>query len=287
MRDFFKSTRFKVLALLLVLVLAFALRAAQTGNALPMVSKLAAAVVTPVQQKMASASYAVRQGLYEYFSGPRIHKQNEQLQAENAALRANLVEYDKIKAENEQLKKYLGLRKKHTDFDIEPAMVIGRDPLERFYSFTIDCGSKDGVAVNDPVITQDGLVGRVSEVGISHAKVLTILDMTVEVGAMTSSTREIGVTAGDMALAEQGQLRISYLPRDSKTQAGELVVTTGIGGLYPKDLVLGKISEMLPDEQGFSLYAIIEPISDLRTLRDVMVVKSFEGQEAPQQDAQP
>jgi rod shape-determining protein MreC len=99
---------------------------------------------------------------------------------------------------------YLEIKDSNPDFDFEPAMVIGRDAADRFYSFTIDKGSNDGISKNDPVITNEGLVGIILDVGITHSKVLTILDSTVEVGAMDSITREIGITSGDLILSQQG-----------------------------------------------------------------------------------
>lgn len=278
MEDFFKSRYFKILALLLALVFAFMLRAAHTGTAIPMVSQVTAWMLTPFQRASAQLSYSVDDAVSEYFSGPQLADENERLRTENAALRSQLIEYARLKAENDQLKNYLEIKEKNPDFDFEPAMVIGRDAADRFYSFTIDKGSSDGIAKNDPVITQEGLVGIVQEVGITHAKVLTILDVMVEVGAINTNTREIGVTSSDIPLAEQGLLRLSYLPRESAAKVGDLVATTGVGGLFPKELVIGSIKEILPDSRGVSLYAVILPPADIRNVRDVLVIKHFEGQ---------
>lgn len=283
MEDFFKSKHFKILALLLALVFAFALRAAHTGTAIPMISRVTAFLLTPVQKGSAQLSYGISQTITEYFSGPRIADENEALVSENAELRAKLVEYDRMKAENEQLKKYLDIKEKNSDFNFEPAMVIGRDAADRFYSFTIDKGSSDGVSKNDPVITESGLIGIVSEVGISHAKVLTILDATVDVGVINSATRETGVATGELALAQQGLFKVFYLPRDGESKVGDIISTTGIGGLFPRELVVGTIKELLPDSKGLSLYAVVEPPADIRNVRDVLIIKHFEGQASLQQ----
>lgn len=283
MGDFFRSTHFKLLALLLALVFAFTLRAAHTGTAMPMISQVTAWLLTPLQRASAQLSYSVEEAFSDYFSGPRLADDNNQLRSENANLRSQLVEYERLKAENDQLKNYLEIKEKNPDFDFEPAMVIGRDAADRFYSFTIDKGSSDGVAENDPVITQEGLVGIVYEVGITHSKVLTILDVMVEVGAIDANTREIGVTAGELSLAERGLMRLSYLPRESVAKVGDIISTTGVGGLFPRELVIGTIKEILPDSQGLSLYAVVSPPADIRNIRDVLVIKHFEGQASAEQ----
>lgn len=282
MADFFKSIQFKILALLAALVFAFALHAAHTKTALPMISRLAAFILTPVQELSARVSYGVEQTVTEIFFGPRIADENEQLRSENAELRNRLVEYDRLKAENELLKNYLEIKDKNPDFDFEPAMVIGRDASERFYSFTIDKGSSDGIAENDPVITEAGLVGIVAEVGISHAKVHTILDATINVGITVSASRETGVASGELSLAREGLLKAAFLPRDGESKPGDIIATTGIGGLFPRGIIVGTIKEIKPDSGGLSLYAVVEPPTDIRNVRDVLVIKHFEGQAAPQ-----
>ena len=130
----------------------------------------------------------------------------------------------------------------------------------------------------DPVITSDGLVGLVSEVGKNYSKVLTLLDATIEVGAYDIRTRDIGTTSGDINLARSGRLRLNMLPKDCTVSQGDLIYTTGYGGLYPKDLALGEVVEIHTDSSGMSMYAVIEPLSEIETVKDVLVITSFEGQ---------
>ena len=177
-----------------------------------------------------------------------------------------------------QLREYLEIKEEHSDFSFASASVIGRDTAERFYSFTIDAGSEAGIEKFDPVITSDGLVGLVSEVGKNYAKVLTILDTTIEVGAYDIRTRDIGTTSGDITLARNGQLRLNMLPKDCTVSQGDLIYTTGYGGLYPKDLAIGEVTEIHTDSSGMSMYAVIDPLSDIETVKDVLVITSFEGQ---------
>lgn len=278
MQEFFKSLKFKILAMLLALCFFFMLRASYTNTGMPLVAKLTGMALAPVQRAAAGTYQAVSSGLGEFFLAPKIADENERLRAENAALRDQLVTFERYKAENSQLKEYLEIKEKNQDFMVEPAIVIGRDSADRFYSFVIDKGSLDGITVDAPVITAEGLVGIVKEVAPTFSKVLTILDTTVSAGAMDVQTREIGITEGTIPLTAKGRLRMSLLPRNTEAVQGNVVVTTGVGGLFPRDVVIGTIEAVFPDGQGLSFYAEISPISDVRTVQQVMVIKSFEGQ---------
>ncbi|MEG1849396.1 MAG: rod shape-determining protein MreC, partial [Oscillospiraceae bacterium] len=144
MQDFFKSARFKILAALVVVMFFFMLRAAQDGTAMPMLSRVTGVLLTPMQRVSAHLSNAVSDALTPFFDAPQISEDNAALREENAALRNMLVEYERYKSENEQLRDYLEIKKKNPDFDFEPGLVIGRDAADRFYSFTIDKGERDG-----------------------------------------------------------------------------------------------------------------------------------------------
>ena len=266
----------------MVMMFAFTLRAAHTGTLIPFVSKVAAGFLTPVQRISAQISYSTNDLLTQLFSGKRLATENEQIRQENATLRQQLAEYERLKTENDQLREYLDIKDKNPDFDFEPAMIIGRDTADRFYSFTIDKGSSHGISENDPVITNEGVVGIIMEVGITHSKVLTVLDSAVEVGVIDSITRETGITSGNLLLSQQGLLQMNYIPRDSQAAVGDIIATTGVGGIFPRELVVGRIKEIKPDGNGLSLNAVIEPPLDLRSIRNVLVIKYFDGQASEQ-----
>ncbi len=275
--EFLKSSRFKILTGLFVLLFFFMLRAAADGTAAPFLSKLAGLAISPIQ----SLSTSVSQGVGGFFdtilSAGRLADENESLSAEVRQLKDQLVDYQVIKQENEFLKEFLEIKEQQAHMAMVPAKVVGREAVARFYGFTIDKGSTSGISYRDPVISADGLVGIVSEVGLSHAKVTTILDTALEVGCIDIAVRETGVTTGDVALAEMGWLKLSYLPRDSVATPGDVVMTTGVGGFFPSGLRVGSILEVSPEEHGLSLYAILEPAADIRHVTDVMVITEFEG----------
>ena len=279
MGDFFKSRKFKVLIALFIMLIALMLRASWTGGLSPAIEQVAGAVVAPFQKLSSTISDGVSGFFRRYARADEVAQENEALRSEINELRAQLVNYEEYKHENEDLRKYLDIeyKEEHPDFEMTPAAGVARDPDSRFYSFTIDKGSLDGVAPYDPVVCADGLVGRVKEVGLTYSKVITILDVEIDVGAYDARTRDIGIVNGSVALAADGRCIMNYLPRESGAAQGDLVVTSG-GNLYPKGLVIGKIARLDNAPGNISLYAEIEPTADIRNLTDVMVITSFNGQ---------
>ena len=279
MGDFFKSRKFKVLIALFIMLIALMLRASWTGGLSPAIEQVAGAVVAPFQKLSSTISDGVSGFFRRNARADEVAQENEALRSEINELRAQLVNYEEYKHENEELRKYLDIeyKEEHPDFEMTPAAVVARDPDSRFYSFTIDKGSLDGVAPYDPVVCADGLVGRVKEVGLTYSKVITILDVEIDVGAYDARTRDIGIVNGSVALAADGRCIMNYLPRESGAAQGDLVVTSG-GNLYPKGLVIGKIARLDNAPGNISLYAEIEPTADIRNLTDVMVITSFNGQ---------
>ncbi|WP_412372442.1 rod shape-determining protein MreC [Anaerotruncus colihominis] len=268
-----------MLIALFIMLIALMLRASWTGGLSPAIEQVAGAVVVPFQKLSATISDGVSGFFRRYARADEVAQENEALRSEINELRAQLVNYEEYKHENEELRKYLDIeyKEEHPDFEMTPAAVVARDPDSRFYSFTIDKGSLDGVAPYDPVVCADGLVGRVKEVGLTYSKVITILDVEIDVGAYDARTRDIGIVNGSVALAADGRCIMNYLPRESGAAQGDLVVTSG-GNLYPKGLVIGKIARLDNAPGNISLYAEIEPTADIRNLTDVMVITSFNGQ---------
>jgi rod shape-determining protein MreC len=123
-------------------------------------------------------------------------------------------------------------------------------------------------------------VGIVSEVGLTHSKVITILDISLNVGAVDNRVRETGIVSGSMDYAEEGKCLMSYLDRESGAFAGDLVITSGSDGegLFPEGLVIGTITEVQTESSGLSLYAVVEPAAPIYELRDVYVITDFLGQ---------
>lgn len=205
-------------------------------------------------------------------------KENKELKSEINDLVSQVIDYDDLKKENEVLKKYYGIKEDNPDYGIAIATVIRRDPNDDFYGFTIDKGSRDDVSVNDPVITDNGLIGWVSEVSVTTSKVTTLLSPDAKVGAMDQKTRDSGIATGNVSLSDDGLLMLSVISADNKIKNGDIVITTGVGGVYPPNIVIGKVTKLDYDEYDTTPYAVIKPYEDLKSVSDVVVVTSFEGQ---------
>ena len=147
-----------------------------------------------------------------------------------------------------------------------------------YYSFVISKGSSSGVEVNDPVIYGKHLVGVVSSVKANTAVVKTILDPSVNVGVYDIQSREYGYITTNNELSKEDKCMMPGLKNTTSITSGSVICTSGIGGIYPKDLIIGTVSDVLNDAKTVSVYAVINPGVTIADLREVFVIKSFNGQ---------
>lgn len=278
MKDFFKSFGFKVLAAIALVLVGVMIYAASTGGMATIPSMISGAILTPLQ----SAASAVSDGLNSFAgmfsSSTELQKQIDELQVELNDYRNKQVELDALREQNEWLKEYLNIIEQDNDYQFADARVIAIDPADKYDNFTISAGTLSGISVNDPVITPEGLVGVVYETGLNYSKVRSILDPETQVSATVSRTRNNGVTGGTLSLAQEGKLKLGFLSRDGGAEAGDMVITSGMGGIYPAGLLIGEIEEVLPESDGMTLYGVVKPYADLSRLSQVLVITEFSGQ---------
>lgn len=278
MRDFFSSTRFKILAGVFAFVLGMFIYAAANGGVATMPQRLLSAIVTPVEK----AATVVTEGIIDFFSpitnAKKNAEENEALKARVAELLSDLADYEATKEENMRLREVLDLKEQNSDIHPLDAGVIARDPTDAYGSFTIDKGSVHGVELRDPVITGEGLVGYVSFVGGTYSKVTTILSPSVNVGALEITTRETGNLTGTVTLAEKGCCLLELLPTTTAIEPGQIIVTAGSGGYFPPELVIGTVEEVYLEESGITCSASIRPAVEIDEISYVFVITEFLGQ---------
>ena len=233
-------------------------------------------VLMPLQKVTSALSGGIGSVWEKYTSIDEVMEQNEQLEAENAELRQQIVDYDRIKAENEAYKALARIQDSNTEASYISAFVIGRDPLDEFGGFTLDCGTVNGAAVNDAVISDKGyLIGMVVEADTTSCKVMTILHPSFSAAGVVSRTRENGIINGSTDYAGDGLCVLTNLERATETKMGDQVITTGLGGVFPPDLLVGTVQKVEPEVSGKSSIAVVRPGADPRTVKHVFVITDY------------
>ena len=269
MKEFFSDKSVKILAATLAVIIVVAILGA-TGN--PWVSSAFNFLTKGLSQVTAAASDAASNKTYD-----ELKEENERLKKEAADLRAQLVDYYDLKDENARLWKYYQIKKAHTDYELMPASVIRRDTSEEFYSFTIDVGTASGIEEQDPVITANGLIGFVSSVNAASAKVTTILSPDLKAGALSKRTKDTGVVSGNVLHTDKNMTALTKIDANATLKKGDIIVTSGIGGVYPADLIIGEVESIEYDEYDATKYAVVRSYEDIKSVTDVVVLTDFKN----------
>ncbi len=280
MKSFFKSFFVRALGVLALALIGVMIYSATTGGIATLPEKVIGIVVTPLQSMVTGISDGIS-GFVDRLTGSGdLHDRLVALEKENAQLRQQIADYDQIKQENEWYSEILGLHERQPDYKFASGRVIGRDPADVYGNFTISAGTNAGVAVNDPVITTDGsLIGVVQEVGLTYAKVRTVLDVGSKVSAQISRTGDTGYTSSSsLDMIRERTILLSALERSSGAAIGDYIVTSGIGGVYPSGLLIGTVTAVSGAPDGMTLDAEVELFADIFDLKQVMVITSFDGQ---------
>ena len=276
MKDFFDTWKFKILVIVAVFLVGIMAYAGANGRLTAAPQELLSVVLTPLQKVTSALSGGAASVWEKYTSIDDVMDRNEQLEAENAELRQQMVDYDRIKAENDAYKALARIQDTNSEASYVSAFVIGRDPLDEFGGFTLDQGSTDGVAVNDAIISDRGyLLGVVVEVDATSCKVMTILHPSFNAAGVISRTRENGIITGSADYAADGQCVLTNLDRATEARKGDQVTTTGLGGVFPANLLVGTVQEVVPEQSGKSSSAVILPGADPRTVKHVFIVTEY------------
>jgi rod shape-determining protein MreC len=208
-----------------------------------------------------------------------LRKENTYLKDMNARLAAENLVLSGLQKENGRLKELMGFRN-DSEFKLLAARVIQRDPSNWWDAVIINRGYKDDVelAADQPVISPRGVVGKTTEVGPYTTRVILVVDENCKISAVTESSRAQGVTAGAAAMNNTAgaTCRFSFVPRETEFAAGERVFTSGLGGIFPANLLIGVVSEAPPlsADKNFGLYreGVVQPTADLNNLQEVFII---------------
>lgn len=216
--------------------------------------------------------------LQEYITGvteglqtlEELQSDNLRLTVENRRLRVEAQLLGDLAQENERLRRALDYRERAA-FELLPARVISRDATTWWSTVRIDRGREDGVRPDMAVLTEEGLVGKTSTVGSNTAVVILLADENCRVAASIQGSREQGILMGERASTEaRARLILRFLTRDADLEPGQLVYSSGVGGVFPPGISLGRVVEFTPQE--LDGIARVTPAVDFSTLEDLFVV---------------
>ena len=272
------SDRFGITVLALAALIAVLLSVmgyfSTTSAPLP---NLAGMISTPFRS--VSASFSEMLGNWsDYFTQfDALKEENRQLKLQIAEMEADVRQAQADREENARLREAAQLREQRRDLHLESARVLVQDSSNWYSLLTINKGTAQDITVGDAVVTEEGyLLGVVTETGLNWSTIRTILDSESSIGALVFRNGGSALAQGDFSLMSEGCLSLSYLGTEPDVVAGDLIVTSGLGGYYPSQLVIGYVEEIRTSDNGLAQYAVLRPEMELDGLTQIYVVTSFD-----------
>ncbi len=254
------------LLLIIVGVLALAL-----GGFLAPVLKVAFQPLIGAQQWLSSKYLAI----VEFFTIPRdvatLRQSNTELQNKVSGLETQLIQMQQQLQELQVLSSLLDFARSNPESQYVAASVIGRDPVPFLRFIQIDRGSDDGLRHGMPVVTQQGLVGRIDAVTAGAARVQLITDSNAAVNVRLESSGVEAILVGSVT----GEVSLQMVPQNVTLKPGELILTSGLGGNYPPGIVVGQVVTVRKRENDLFQTASIQPAADLTNLPAVLAITNF------------
>ncbi|MGW8226354.1 MAG: rod shape-determining protein MreC [Anaerolineales bacterium] len=254
------------LAILIISILLLAL-----GGYLTPISRIAFSPFITAQTWLASRFLAIRDFMTEPRDVARLSQLNEQLEAEVARLQSQIIELQQQNSEIEVLSALLDFARTHAENEYITAAVIGRDISPFLHYIIINRGSDDGLRRGMPVVSSQGLVGRVAAVTADGARVQLITDPDTAINVRIQPSGAEGLLQGSIT----GDITVGAIPQDAKIGNGDLVLTSGLGGNYPPDMLIGQVSGVSQRPVELFQTATVEPVVDFSQLEIVLVIVNF------------
>jgi rod shape-determining protein MreC len=203
-----------------------------------------------------------------YFRLVRVQRENQQLKEEIQELRRELNLYREAARANQRLRDLLNFRESAASMPLLPAEVVAFDPSGWFKTVLIDKGQRDGLGRDMAVVSAAGVVGRLIGVTSHYAKVLLILDRNSSVDALIQRSRSRGILVG----LGDGRCSLRYVQRNDDVKVGDQVITSGMGGVFPKGILLGQVERVQRGDAGLFQTVDVTPVVDFSRLEEVLVV---------------
>ncbi len=275
MNNFFKGTTFKVLLAVVLLLTAVTVVAAVSDSASSVITKAVSIITSPLERAASALSSKADSFTGGFVSSDSYRKRVAELESQVADYRAQLVDYENAKKQLRSYEQFLDVREQNPDYQWVYCTVIGRDSADIFSSFTLNKGSSDGIEVNNAVIYSNYLIGVVTEVNPTSCVVRTVTDPSVNIASYEVRTGEIGYVSSSAEQSLNGTCSLSGLDKSTSVSKGGIVCTSGTGGIFPKDLIIGTVETVEQSKTDLSAHAVLEPAVDSKDISSCFVITSF------------
>lgn len=270
---YFKNKFFIICLTVALCLTVFSTVMSMTGNAWFLKDALGI-IATPFRYVFNASCDAI-DGFVDYFTEfDRLKNENEALRQENTKLEGENNELNVLKDENEWLREYLGIKNQNMSFSFCDAAVTGRGSSTTHKTLTLNKGSLNGIKAGMVVLTADGLVGKVCEVGLTSCDVVCLIDASSAVGACVERSSLVGIATG----AYGNECVFSYTTGISDFDdiaVGDVIISSGSGSIFPYGLKLGEVREVRVDEASRSVIAYIDTFVNFDTVKKVMIITEF------------
>lgn len=231
--------------------------------------------ILPIQSYASAVTDSVTDFFTRVFNPSALEEENARLKAELESYRLRQTVYEETSKENARLSELLNYVQSNPNMSFLSAKVIARSSNEYVDTLTLNVGSRNGIRERQPVVVGGGIVGRVVEVGTTWCKVRTMLNDDMRISVMVSRTRDEGMFGGIISnTGDSAILQLYYLPANAQIQVGDTILTSGLGGSYPKGMYVGEVIEVPAGTEPYDA-AILVNIDFVR-LEEVLIVMNVD-----------
>lgn len=280
MKQFFKNKFFYIVTVI-ALLLAIVPTVMYSMGVTPIFRNAVGVALTPLQKLFNYATESVDGFVAYFYKFDELARENEELKKQVSDLQNQIYDASELEKMYEWMTDFIEVKIPHTDYKFLAATVTGHESGNYSRVLNLDVGSSSGVRLNMPVITSEGIVGRVTEVGLNWSKVTTVVEANASVGAYVERTNAAGVCVGRFDLASKGLCELSYLPADSDVKVGDRILSTGFGSVYPRGLVIGYVESVEVNQYTRGLTVYVKCATDFSELTNVMIITSYDTTAIP------
>ncbi|NLB41288.1 MAG: rod shape-determining protein MreC [Clostridiales bacterium] len=275
MSQFFKRWPLVIVIILAILLIVLTIVTSGQRDKLTSIEGLVGDIVTPIQETL----YRVATSISNFFNSSSERRQMAQeyelLKEKVTILEQQQLEMDESLRENQRLKRLLDFKLEENLNIVAGVSITGKNPGNWFNTMTIDSGLQQGITENMAMVNDQGLIGRVTEVGKNWAKVRAIVDGQSSISAIVERTRDNGMVKGNNTFTtEDGLCQMINLPLDSDIVVGDRIITSGLGEIFPKGVPIGEVIEVVEEKREKYITAIIQPTVDFLRLEEGLVIGS-------------